>query len=160
VKAADAKALAAAAVPWTELSRLASIPCRKLILLDTCRSGDILDQKAAVRPLKQAECLVFAATSAGGVALEGNQYNNHGAFTASLLKGMAGSADGIPLPVPGRAAVVDGDVSLLELVEFVKNDVAISTGQFQYPTYTPIDLVETLGDTPLVRPQALGGGAN
>ena len=67
------------------------LPPRSLLLLDTCRAGNVVelaargaDDKSAIsRLIRLSQRAVIAATSAGNVALEGHE--GHGVFTWAVL---------------------------------------------------------------------------
>ncbi len=95
---------------------------RKVILLDTCQSGEGIDvSKLLSRPEGHAQdnrdmmnrikrksgAMVLAAAQSKEQALEG--YKGHGIFTYALLEGLEGKAD----------SNKDGLVSTFELQEYV-----------------------------------------
>lgn len=135
-------------IRWDELRRLSALPCRKLFLLDTCHSGNVLpinidgDQhlKAMVRPLKQDEILVLSATDVGQLAVEFEALG-HGIFTQCLLEALDGKA----------AAADRGQVNLRELVDYVEKEVPIRTAKVrrQTPRSSPTELFDVI-DVPLV----------
>ena len=123
-------------------------PCKKLILLDACHSGqsgnDLLafanakgsHVNDAIEELVKKEPGVTVMTSSSGKEYS---YENpswgHGAFTKAMLEGLEGRADYNQNKVIG----------LLELNLFVTNRVKELTGGRQHP-YTPIN---QFGDIPL-----------
>lgn len=122
-------------IKWSDIRRLSLIPCRKLVLLDTCHSGSVLplDQvgaanwKAAIRPLKLDEFLVVSATDVGQEALE---FGEHGIFTQCILEALQGKATG-------------GDIVYLsEVVQYVESEVPKRTAklQLQTPRSSPQEL--------------------
>ncbi|HUY34302.1 MAG TPA: hypothetical protein VMV69_16265 [Pirellulales bacterium] len=122
-------------ISWRDFEQLADIPCRKLALLDTCHSGAIQplrtrDLKAAIRAL-QEDVILTVAASAGDERSEEKAAWRHGAFTKTLLDGLAGRAD----------ASADGAVSLDELIAYVKAQVPKLTDGRQNPTAAPDDLL-------------------
>ena len=137
-------------ISWTQLQQLAEIPCRKLVMLDTCHSGNILlsenqasHMKAAIRSLKQKQMLVFAATDAHQLAIEVPTYG-HGLFTKCVLDGLAGKAD----------TAQDGEVDFREIVSYVKGEVRQLTtllSNRQTPRSTPDNLLQSMVFVPLVR---------
>jgi hypothetical protein len=126
---ADVRSLAAQAVRENsitadELQRaVCNVPsARKVILLDTCQSGEDIDvSKLLSRPEVHAQdnrdmmnrikrksgAMVLAAAQSKEQALEG--YKGHGIFTYALLEGLEGKAD----------SNKDGLVSTFELQEYV-----------------------------------------
>ena len=123
-------------------------PCKKLILLDACHSGqsgfDLLEfasikainLNSIVEELVNKEPGVTVMTSSSGKEYS---YENpkwgHGAFTKAILEGLAGGAD----------YNSDRVIRLMELNLFVTQRVKELTGGKQHP-YTPINL---FGDIPL-----------
>ena len=91
--------------------------------------------------------MVFAATSEDQLARE-DEMQKHGRFTAFLLDGLGGSADGSSVD-PALAgmppAEPDGRVSLLETVGYVSKRV-YEKWKNQQPRYTPVSLIRFLND--------------
>lgn len=153
VDSTDPAVLEKNAIPWHVLRRLSELPCRKLILLDTCYAGnaalktgeDRALAKAATQPFRRHGFLVVAATDVDQSAKEGPNYDNHGAFTFALLRGLDGEADGWS---DGRT---DGDVSLHELAAFTRSKVADLTFDAQRPVYTPFDRFREIDPLKLIR---------
>ncbi len=124
------------------------VPCKKLVMLDACHSGqsgfDLLefdtrkavDQDQIIRELISAEPGLTVMTSSSGreYSYETERWG-HGAFTKAMLEGLDGNAD------------LNGDqvVSLHELNLFVSERVKTLTGGRQHP-FTPINL---FGNIPL-----------
>lgn len=123
-----------------DFAPLADLPCRKLVVLDTCHSGAIQPMrhreiKSAVRQLQQGVVMTLAASQGGEEAIEGR-------FAQRLLEGLRGAAD-------GEAGDADGVVRLDELVAYVRRTVAedsLRQGFQQTPAAGPPELLE------LVRP--------
>jgi WD40 repeat protein len=128
----------------------AKIPCRKLVILDTCHSGAVqpLDQrelKAALRALQDDLMFTLTATEGGQEAVEDRE-KRLGRFTFHLLEGLRGAADRV---------TGDGNqqVSLDELIRYVKLTVpaesaAETSGPRQFPTAGPLELIQH-ADVPL-----------
>jgi uncharacterized caspase-like protein len=122
----------------------ADIPCRKLVILDTCHSGAVLplDQrelKAALRVLQDDLMFTLTATEGGQEAVEDRQ-KRLGRFTFHLLEGLRGAADQV-------AGDGNHEVSLQELVRYVKLSVSSesstdTSGPRQFPTAGPLELLE------------------
>lgn len=124
------------------------VPCKKLVLLDACHSGqsghDLLTTakakgahlNQAVEELLNAEPGLTVMTSSSGNEFS---YENprwgHGAFTKALLEGLDGNAD----------YNSDRIIHLAELNLFITQRVKDLTAGRQHP-YTPINL---FGDIPL-----------
>jgi WD40 repeat protein len=144
-------------LPWESLLPLRETPCRKLVLLDTCHSGNAVlendslgHHKAMTRPLRQAEMLIVSATSAGqearGTAEKG------GFFTQALRDGLAGFADGFAGESNQSSNSPDEEVEVLELVRYVTAEVPRRTRTINVhtPMHSPEQLFKTL-HIPLTR---------
>ncbi|MEL6650135.1 MAG: caspase family protein [Bacteroidota bacterium] len=123
-------------------------PCKKLIFLDACHSGqsgyDLLEFASikavnlnkVVTELTEAEPGVTVMTSSSGKEFSyENPIWGHGAFTKAILEGLDGEAD----------FNHDEVISLLELNLYVTERVKSLTDGRQHP-YTPINL---FGNIPL-----------
>jgi WD40 repeat protein len=143
-------------LPWESLLPLRETPCRKLVLLDTCHSGNAVlendslgHHKALTRPLRQLEMLVVSATSVGqsarGLAGKG------GFFTQCLRDGLAGYADGFAAD-DQRLDAPDAEVDALELVRYVTAEVPRRTRAIEVhtPMHSPEQLFKSL-HIPLTR---------
>lgn len=136
---------------FENFSVFSKIPCRKLVILDTCHSGAIqpLEQrelKAALRALQEDVFLTLSATEGGQEAVE-ERTRRFGRFTFRLLEGLRGSAD-LPSAGVGNG---DGQVTLQEVVKYVQQTVAADSARdshAQFPTAGPDDLLE-IADVPL-----------
>lgn len=118
------------------------VPCKKLILLDACHSGQsgsdfvefasikALDVNSVVKELMSKEPGVTVMTSSSGreYSYENPRWG-HGAFTKAILEGLDGGADFNKNSV----------IHLTELELFVSERVKELTGGRQHP-YTPIKL--------------------
>ena len=175
VKDVTEDAVRADGIAWSNFDPLLEVPCRKLFLLDTCRSGNLVSPgrwpehlSKAVNDTKRGGALIFSATSEDQDAREGVGFQagpgfggGHGAFTASLLYGLSGTADG-SLDGDTDPHLVDRQVWISELTDFVAWDVYHSTGSKQIPTYASMDLMQLI-DLPLVpvklaKPAGAGAG--
>lgn len=144
--AANVQNIPDVSIGWEQLRRISKIPCRKLVMLDTCHSGSVLpvtrsvNVKSAVRPLKREEILVFSATDVGQEAVEFTALG-HGIFTQCLLEGCEGKAD------------QSGDklVDLSELIRYVESEVPRRTAKvrLQTPRSSPTELLQVVS-IPLV----------
>lgn len=118
-----------------DLSAFAEIPCRKLVVLDTCHSGAVqpLQQrqiKSVVRALQND--MMFTLT-----ASQGDQEAVQSRFSRRLNEALQGAAD-------RQSGNHDGTVTLQELGEYVRTMVmADSAGDegVQVPTLGPRHLV-------------------
>ncbi|QDU95385.1 caspase family protein [Lignipirellula cremea] len=150
-------------ISWQLLRKIMSIRCRKLFLLDTCFSGNIIRNerdpayqwKAAVRPLRRDEAVVITATSPGQFSYEPSPAKademgiHNGLFTHSIVMGLAGHADGESSNREGRNDRIEVD----ELVHFVRKETN-RLSPLQQPTSTPVD---DLGFVPLTEFQRRPG---
>lgn len=124
------------------------VPCKKLVLLDACHSGqsgfDLLelgsskgaDVDKVVQELIEQEPGLTVMTSSSGREYSYETVTwGHGAFTKAILEGFDGNAD------------LDGDqvIKLKELDYYVSERVKSLTGGRQHP-FTPINL---FGNIPL-----------
>ena len=124
-----------ACISWNDFRQLADVPCRKVILLDTCHSGAVQplrsrDLKTAVRELQSDVIFTLTASTGEQRAAEKAEWR-HGAFTRCLIDALEGGAS----PSPG------GIVSLDEVVPFVKQSVSKITSGLQTPTAAPDDIL-------------------
>ncbi len=131
-------------VPWQVLMKLRDVPCKKLVMLDTCHSGsavmrsDVVNQhKRMNRPLRDASILVISATREGQQAI-GNRKSG-GYFTQCVLAGLTGKADGQGDANNPDANPADSEVEALELVHYVTKEVFEQTRgtKAQTPMHSP-----------------------
>lgn len=129
-------------VSWSLLSTLASLPCRKLFLIDTCHSGRAAEvsvrdkersSKTMVRTAGALDCLVVAAAAPDEYAYEDN-VSRHGYFTRCWLEAIQGNADGYR--EFGRSGEIDQSVDLLEAIWYVERTVPRLRAD-QHPTHSP-----------------------
>jgi uncharacterized caspase-like protein len=137
-----------------DFSSFGEIPCRKLVILDTCESGSFRatnqqDLKPLVRALESD--LFFTVTASEGSADAYESKKDQLSFlTASLVAGMRGAAD-----LPENGGNNDQQVGFAELVRYVTNRVPAeiaTTGRKQYPGAAPKDLLE-FAEIPLTIPR-------
>ena len=144
-------------ISWQLLRQLGNVPCRKIFLLDTCYSGNVVlaekkeesiayHWKAAIRPLRRTQALVLTATAPGIPAFEPDDLK-HGYFTYGVLRALSGEADGHFLQGQ-KPQMRDGIVDVREFVNYVVREVRGLSKNLQQPQATP----STLGTVPLVRP--------
>ena len=133
-------------IPWSDLRRLAAVPCRKVFLLDTCYAGNtalfegnpLYHWKHEIRPIKRTESVVVCATSVGQPSFEEASLR-HGLFTHGLLTGFDGLADGYS-EFGFAPASQDRTVDLSELVQYVVHrvpEIAAQMGEKQQPIVSP-----------------------
>jgi uncharacterized caspase-like protein len=121
---------------------LAAIPGKVLVFLDTCHSGNLLNEKRtrdltdltrAVNELSSAESgvVVFASSTGAGTAQESMNLQN-GTFTHALLEALSGKAD------------VDGDgvLRVTEIESYLARRVQELTGGLQVPVSRKPDAIE------------------
>lgn len=134
-------------ISWAQLRGLSGLGCRKIFMLDTCFSGNILlaeggaqNWKSSIRPLGRDEVLVLSATDVNQPAMESRKLE-HGIFTRFVLNGLEGKADGVAIR-GDRLSPRDNYVDLLEVAKYVEQAVPEYTGALQTPRSTPIELLE------------------
>ena len=135
-----------ACISWEDFRVLSDIPCRKLVVLDTCHSGALQplstrSLKTAVRAL-QEDVFLSVTASTGNEQSEEDERWGHGAFTKSLLEALDGRAD----------TSADGLVTLRELVRYTQQAVPKLTEGRQNPTAAPDELLPLIS-VPLARGQ-------
>jgi hypothetical protein len=135
-----------ACISWDDFRVLSDIPCRKLVVLDTCHSGALQplstrSLKTAVRAL-QEDVFLSVTASTGNEQSEEDERWGHGAFTKSLLEALDGRAD----------TSADGLVTLRELVRYTQQAVPKLTEGRQNPTAAPDELLPLIS-VPLARGQ-------
>jgi hypothetical protein len=124
-----------ACISWESFRLLADVPCRKVVLLDTCHSGAVQPArstglKAAVRDL-QSDVIFTVTASTGEQRAAENPGWGHGAFTRCVLETFQGRA----------AAPRDAVVTLDEIVVYVKEAVPKLTAGLQTPTAAPDEIL-------------------
>jgi len=126
-----------------DFAKFADIPCRKLVILDTCESGAFRatgqhDLKPLVRALESG--LFFTITASEGSANAYESTKDQLSFlTASLVAGMRGDAD-----LTSNGGNNDGGVGFDEIARFVANRVPAEIagiGGKQYPGAAPKELL-------------------
>lgn len=122
-------------ISWKDFHGLADVPCRKLVVLDTCHSGAIQplqDQglKTGLRALQEDVVLAVAASAGHEKAAELKTLG-HGVFTKCLLEALSGRADDSG----------DGMVTLDEVVAYVTRSVAEATAGRQNPSAGPGEIL-------------------
>jgi WD40 repeat protein len=131
-------------ISFDDLARFAEIPCRKLLILDTCHSGAIQslkynDMKSIVRTVENDLIFTVAASEGSEQAYESLE-TGMGLFTSRLVQGLTGESD-----LPAYGGNNDGIVDLREAVRYVKATVpqdAKRIGSFQHPTASPSELID------------------
>jgi WD40 repeat protein len=130
---------------FEDFAAFSDVPCRKLVVLDTCHSGAIQqplrqqDLKAALRALQTDVVFTLTASDGSQEAAEAKQ-RRLGRFTARLIEALEGAAD--QSDGQGRK---DGIVTLQEAFQFVSAALASDSAgsdHVQHPTAGPIDLLD------------------
>ncbi|MGE3779803.1 MAG: caspase family protein [Pirellulaceae bacterium] len=140
---------------FEDFAAFADVPCRKLVVLDTCHSGAVQqplrqqDLKAALRALQTDVVFTLTASEGSQEAAE-ERGRRLGRFTSRLLEALSGAAD-------QKVAGGNGDqvVTLQETYQYVSSALAadsVDSATIQHPTVGPIDLLDFA-----VLPLAAGG---
>ena len=137
----DAVPVDGSTIGWPDFRPLATLPCRKIALVDTCHAGALVPARraAVVRDFQENMILVLSASADDEASQESDAWG-HGAFTKVLLEALAGAAD--TRGEGGQGG--DGLVSVDEVVEHVLAGVPSLTGsgrRGQHPTVSPDGLV-------------------
>ncbi|MBI2481860.1 MAG: caspase family protein [Planctomycetia bacterium] len=130
---------------FSDFAAFADLPCRKLVILDTCHSGAFQtpltphDLKAAGRALQDDMVFTFTASEGTQEAVEDRQ-RQLGRFTFRLVESLEGAAD-----ATANGGNGDGQVGWNEVVTYVTAAVfhdSASTDTVQRPTFGPADLLK------------------
>ncbi len=140
-------------ISWEDFRSLADVPCRKLVVLDTCHSGAVQPLrsealKTGLRALQEDVVLAVTASAGHEKAAENKSWG-HGIFTKCLLEALSGRADNSG----------DGMVTLDEVISYVTKSVCEATGGRQNPSAGPGEILPFV-TLPLARvpgPKAAGG---
>ncbi len=125
----------AGCISWRDFHSLADIPCRKLVLLDSCHSGAIQplrsrNLQAAIRTLEDDVIFTLTASTGNQRSAE-NKVWQHGVFTKCLIEGLAGQA----------AASGERFITLNELAGYVERSVPQLTEGMQNPVAAPDEIL-------------------
>lgn len=138
-------------ISFADLASLAQIPCRKIVVLDTCHSGELANSvdrthlKSAVRTLQDGLFFTFTASEGSQPSAESRELKM-GRYTYRLVEGLRGAAD-------GSQGTPDGLITLDELAGYVRTRVALDTASAvppQNPTAGPPELLR-ISRIPLVQ---------
>ena len=136
-------------VRWDQLSDdLATLPCKVLLILDACHSGQLgtnfaskaVDNTEALRTMSSDEygVVIMSASTGAETALESDAWQ-HGAFSYSILEGL----------LQGKADVKkDGVIHLTELDLFTSERTIELTNGHQHPTTQKPSTIKRM---PLIR---------
>ena len=138
-------------ISWEDFRSLADVPCRKLVVLDTCHSGAVQPLrseglKTGLRALQEDVVLAVTASAGHEKAAE-NKTWGHGVFTKCLLEALSGRADDSG----------DGMVTLDEVISYVTRSVREATGGRQNPSAGPGEILPFV-TLPLARVRGPGTG--
>ncbi|MEX1041966.1 MAG: caspase family protein [Pirellulaceae bacterium] len=136
-----------------DLAKFSRLPCRKVVILDTCHSGALQtlkeeDLKTIVRTLQNDLMITITASQGDEEAFESAD-QRLSRFTARLVKGLDGEAD-----LPQFGGTQDGMVTFAELARYLQTTVsedARRLGHRQNPTVSPAELLP-LVEIPLAYP--------
>jgi len=117
---------------FADLSAFAEVPCRKLVILNTCHGGSVQplmhrEMKSVIRELQDDLLLTLSASGGEQEAVEGR-------FSRRLMEALRGAAD----------ANSDGIVAFGETVRYVQQTVAADSRTEpvrQFPTAGPQELL-------------------
>jgi len=111
------------AIPWTELQKaLENAPGRRILLVDTCYSGNVLNLRL-VNDTAHSRIMLISAADENTMSRELPGLN-HGVFTSALLQGLQGEAD-----TGGN----DKLVKVHELTSYLLNKMEELAGGLQTP---------------------------
>ena len=125
------------AVRWTEIHNALDLPCRVVLLVDTCHSSGVsgmtkiraLDNDRLVKGMEELGIVIF--TSSRGIELSQEKEEwGHGAFTYALIQGLEGREADL---------IKDGRITMKELDTYVSQRVPQLTDVAQHPiTHAPM----------------------
>jgi WD40 repeat protein len=140
----DLERLRSSGVRWIEFKdTLTSLPCRGILMVDTCYSGGVwkgrdLDMTEALKELLRTEGVVVMSASTRKEKSYEDKRWGHGAFTKAILEGLEGKGD-----YNGN-----GEVTIYELNLYVTERVKeLTRGKQHAATAIP----ETIPDFPIVK---------
>jgi hypothetical protein len=106
------------AIDTNDIIKSMDIPGRKIILIDTCQSGGV-DNNKLIRTLKNRSTVIFSAAQENEYAAENVDFGG-GYFTYSILEGINGKAS------------TDDEVLIKQLGDFVNQNVTDIGNQRRY----------------------------
>jgi len=110
------------AISGDEIMSVLDAPGNRLVFIDACQSGGV-DNDHMVRSLMDTNAFVFAASRGNELSYEDPKLG-HGFFTNSVMSAIKGAP----------AALAQGNVTVLSMSGFVKDDVPKKTGGRQNPS--------------------------
>lgn len=151
----------AGGIGWRDFSAIDDLPCRKVVIVDSCHAGGLgpAGRATTVREFQENRMLVLAAASDAEESNESSVWG-HGAFTRCLLDALAGRADMRTGRGGDGRAEPDGIVTLDEVARYVEANVprlvAEAGGRRQHPHASPAALLPYM-TLPLARTAAASG---
>lgn len=110
------------AIGWEFLQQaLASTVGRRILLVDTCHSGNAFNQRLD-KDSRDENILLISATDHESLSIEDSEWG-HGAFTYAFLQGLEGNADLYP----------DRLINIKELDSYISSKVREMTRLYQQP---------------------------
>jgi hypothetical protein len=109
-------------------------PGRRLIFIDACQSGG-MDIDRFMHSLRRTNAFMLSSSEGTKPSYEDRQWNSHGAFTYSIIRGLGGQA------VPQKGS----SISVLQLSGYVEKDVPGLTSR-QSPPQKPVRYSWGFGD--------------
>jgi dipeptidyl aminopeptidase/acylaminoacyl peptidase len=119
---ADKVVDASRAISGDEIMTVLDAPGNRLVFIDACQSGGV-DNDRMVRSLMDTNAFVFAASRGNELSYEDARLG-HGYFTYSIMTALGGAP----------AALAQGNVSVLSMSGYVKDDVPKRTNGRQNPS--------------------------
>ena len=119
---ADRAVDASGAISGDEIMSVLDAPGNRLVFIDACQSGGV-DSDRMVRSLMDTNAFVFAASRGNELSYEDARLG-HGYFTYSIMSALGGAP----------AALAQGNVSVLSMSGYVKDDVPRRTNGRQNPS--------------------------
>jgi hypothetical protein len=138
----DEKKPAATGVFWSQVKLwLENLPCRVLIVMDTCHSGGVtLSSKQVASPGSRKAMMVIAACLSNQTGQESSAWR-HGALTLALLEGITGKRlyEAQKEPELPRGDGPSGVINLHQLTYYVQERVRklVPRGQAVVVNHTP-----------------------
>ena len=84
---ADVERLRATAISLDDLIDLtASIPGKKILLVDASHSGGVVDAFQSLNNVVRSDIVVYAASMGNGIAMENATWDRHSAFAKALIE--------------------------------------------------------------------------
>jgi hypothetical protein len=108
-------------VSWQELqTALATTQGRRILLVDTCHSGDAINPRL-LNDAAHQNIMIISATDAASVAREKKDLG-HGVFTYALLEGLKGKADMLTFDGAGKISFKELDTYVSGVVQYLTDN--------------------------------------